>query len=228
LGGFRKTTASDEHKHGECSALGKDTNKGDRKSFANALHLSYIGITRWINMRKWLRHKTDTTTFRKPVFQWGPPVLFRNERDLVDGFTLIELMVTILIMGVLASISIPAYNGYIETAKTTKAIGDLYTLEKEIIAYGLSNNEYPENLGDIDRDGFLDPWGNPYQYLNIETAKGKGKMRKDHFLVPLNTDFDLYSMGSDGSSQSPLTAKASHDDILRANNGSYVGRAANY
>jgi general secretion pathway protein G len=70
-----------------------------------------------------------------------------------------------------------------------------------------------------------DPWGNLYQYLNIETQKGVGKARKDQFLVPLNSDYDLYSMGRDGKSQSPLKAKASRDDILRANNGGYVGLA---
>ena len=53
-------------------------------------------------------------------------------------------------------------------------------------------------------------------------------VRKDHNLVPLNTDFDLYSMGPDGESASPLTAKASRDDIIRANNGSYIGTATNY
>jgi general secretion pathway protein G len=56
----------------------------------------------------------------------------------------------------------------------------------------------------------------------------KGKWRKDRFLVPLNSDYDLYSMGKDGCTVAPITAKASHDDILRANNGSYVGLASKY
>ena len=47
-------------------------------------------------------------------------------------------------------------------------------------------------------------------------------------MVPINSDFDLYSMGKDGKSQTPLTAKASHDDIIFANNGEYVGRASEY
>jgi len=48
------------------------------------------------------------------------------------------------------------------------------------------------------------------------------KVRK---LNPLNTDFDLYSMGSDGDSKGPLSAKASRDDIVRANNGDFIGRS---
>lgn len=162
------------------------------------------------------------------LHQGGISFLWRDERDFCDGFTLLELMVVIGIIGVLAAIGIPNYNRSIEDAKATKAIGDISVLEKEIIAYSVSNDEYPESLEDIDREDMTDPWGNPYQYLNIATAKGKGKMRKDHFLVPINTDFDLYSMGPDGSSQSPLTAKASHDDIIRASNGEYIGEASSY
>jgi general secretion pathway protein G len=56
--------------------------------------------------------------------------------------------------------------------------------------------------------------------------KGNGQARKDRFLVPLNDDYDLYSMGKDGTSSPPLTAKVSQDDIIRANNGSYVGLAS--
>ncbi len=73
-----------------------------------------------------------------------------------------------------------------------------------------------------------DPWGNPYAYLNLTTTKGKGKARKDHSLVPLNSDYDLYSKGPDGQSASPLTAKSSRDDILRANNGRFIGPASQY
>jgi general secretion pathway protein G len=76
--------------------------------------------------------------------------------------------------------------------------------------------------------GHKDPWGNPYQYTNVEDAKGKGQARKNKNLVPINTDFDLYSMGPDGASVGPLTAKASRDDIVRANNGRFVGTAAEY
>ena len=45
-------------------------------------------------------------------------------------------------------------------------------------------------------------------------------------MVPINEFFDLYSMGADGKSVSPLTAQASHDDIIRAYDGQYVGIAS--
>jgi len=55
-----------------------------------------------------------------------------------------------------------------------------------------------------------------------------GQARKDHFLVPLNSDYDLYSVGKDGESRAPLSAPQSADDVIRANDGAYIGLAANY
>jgi general secretion pathway protein G len=86
-------------------------------------------------------------------------------------------------------------------------------------------------LDEVELTNRIDPWGNPYQYLVIlgkKKSEVAGKWRKDRFLVPINSDFDLYSMGKDGKSQPPLTANASHDDIVRANNGEYIGEASKY
>ena len=55
---------------------------------------------------------------------------------------------------------------------------------------------------------------------------GIGGARKDRFLVPINSDFDIYSMGRDGQTVAPLTAKKSHDDIIRASDGGFYGLAA--
>jgi general secretion pathway protein G len=55
-----------------------------------------------------------------------------------------------------------------------------------------------------------------------------GEARKDYFLVPLNSEYDLYSVGKDGESRPPLSVPVSADDVIRANDGAYVGLAANY
>ncbi|HRC45374.1 MAG TPA: hypothetical protein PLT27_15085, partial [Nitrospira sp.] len=55
-----------------------------------------------------------------------------------------------------------------------------------------------------------------------------GKPRKDRFLHPINSDYDLYSMGKDGESVEPLTAQKSHDDVIRANDGGFVGLAVEF
>jgi len=149
-------------------------------------------------------------------------------KKLCGGFTLVEILIVIAILGTLSSIAIPAYNSYIEKARIVTAISEIAILQKEIAGYKTANNVLPDTLNDIGRGNFLDPWGNPYQYMNFANVKGMGSMRKDRFLVPLNSDYDLYSMGKDGLSVPPLTAKASHDDIIRANDGRYIGIASEY
>lgn len=57
---------------------------------------------------------------------------------------------------------------------------------------------------------------------------GTGKARKDRFLVPINSDYDLYSKGKDGESVAPLTASKSRDDVVRANDGAFVGLATDF
>lgn len=145
------------------------------------------------------------------------------------GFTLVELLLALVIVGILATIAVNSYSGYINRLNINRAKNDILLIQLVIQRFYTVNFKYPESLGELtEQIPLLDPWGNPYQYLNITTTKGKGKVRKDHNLVPLNTDYDLYSMGKDGDSVSPLTAKASRDDIIRANNGGFVGLASEY
>lgn len=144
------------------------------------------------------------------------------------GFTLVELLIAMAVAVTLAALAIPSLISSIDNAHVARAMGDIDALEGDIEAYDQLNDSLPNTLADIGRDQMLDPWGNPYQYLNFANAKGKGKMRKDRFLVPINSTYDLYSMGKDGQSVPPITAKVSHDDIIRANDGAYLGLASNY
>jgi general secretion pathway protein G len=151
----------------------------------------------------------------------------------VQGFLLIELAIVFAIIGTLAAIAIPAYTKYRYKAQMALVITEIRILEKEIENYAAEHGDFPDSLADINMIIIEDPWGNPYRYLKIagEDLKGSGKdqkMRKDHFMVPVNSDYDLYSMGPDGDSKAPFTAKASRDDIVRANDGQYVGQASEY
>lgn len=167
--------------------------------------------------------KDPTTTVAIEIRQLLP--VCRSDQR---GFTLIEMMVAVAIIGVLAAIAAPIYLGYRERARVTVAIVDIKHIETAINNYYVDNNAYPDSLADIGPDDYRDPWGNPYQYLRIAGAdlKGVGKLRKDHGNVPVNSDYDLYSVGADGESKTPFTAKASQDDIVRAYNGSYYGKVA--
>jgi general secretion pathway protein G len=144
------------------------------------------------------------------------------------GFTLVELLITISIILTICAIATPNFLAAIEQAKIARAVGDIHTIGNEIQAYEISNDNFPHTLDDVGYGERLDPWGNPYQYLNFADTNGKGKQRKDRFLVPINTYFDLYSMGKDGQSVPPLTAQASRDDIIFANDGGYIGPASQY
>lgn len=145
------------------------------------------------------------------------------------GFTLLELMLVLTVFGVLTAIGVATYDAHRERIMYMTAVSDIGHLQVEIGRFGLdNNNQLPATLADIGRGGMLDPWGRPYCYLSFSGLHGSGQMRKDHNLVPLNSDFDLYSMGPDGATQAPLTPKVSHDDIIRANDGRYIGWAKDY
>jgi general secretion pathway protein G len=144
------------------------------------------------------------------------------------GFTLIELLVVMAIALTLAAIATLNFMSALNQARIARAVGDIHAIGTDIQAYDLSNNQFPKTLADVGDSNYNDPWGNPYQYLNFATVSGKGQMRKDRFLVPINTFFDLYSMGQDGQSVPPLTAKVSQDDIVWADDGAYVGPASQY
>ena len=143
------------------------------------------------------------------------------------AFTLIEVMITIAILGVLAAITIPIYNEYKIKLNNAIAVTDIVNIEIAIESYYQAKDIYPNSLTDVNMNLLLDPWGNAYQYLNLAGAP-IGQMRKDQALVPINSDYDLYSKGLDGASIPPLTAGPSRDDIVRANNGSFVGLASDY
>ena len=144
------------------------------------------------------------------------------------GFTLVEIILSLAILGILAGIGIPLYAGYIYKAQLETAISDITTISSKLTSYYADHEIYPDSLDEVGLATYLDPWGNPYQYFNITTAKGNGQMRKDHHLVPINSDYDLYSMGQDGKSVPPLTAHDSRDDIIRATDGAYIGPALGF
>jgi general secretion pathway protein G len=152
----------------------------------------------------------------------------RRRQKYSSGFTVVELLIVMAIILTVASIAIPDLVSAIDLARVARAVSEIHTFEDAITDYDVINGQYPDTLADVGYGGYLDPWGNPYEYLNHATMKGNGKARKDRFLVPLNSDYDLYSVGKDGQSVSPITAKASQDDVIRASDGSYDGLASQF
>jgi general secretion pathway protein G len=153
-----------------------------------------------------------------------------HSQKCVRAFTLIELLVAIAIVGTLGAIGVPTYNGYIDRARNGTAMADIVDIGLRISTFQAEHGRPPNTLAEAGLPAQIDPWGRPYQYLRIVGVldPNNPQLRKDHGTHPINSDFDLYSMGKDGNSVPPLTSEPSWDDIVRANNGAFVGMASDY
>lgn len=161
------------------------------------------------------------------------------------GFTLIETLLVATLISVVAAIAVPGYQAALEKARVTRAIGDIRSVQNQIQSHGFVSGCYPDTLAAIGFGALRDPWGSPYEYGVLAGAPGggrggstcaacrgsclgRGKARKDRNLVPINSDFDFYSMGRDRRSVGPLSAPASQDDIVRASDGGFIGLGRDY
>jgi general secretion pathway protein G len=142
-----------------------------------------------------------------------------------------ELFIVLAIIGVLVAIAVPGYINYRNKGHVVHAISEINSIQKAITNYRIRDNQLPDSLADINMDLIRDPWGRPYQYLRIDggTTPGiNGMRRRDKNANPVNSDYDLYSMGQDGKTTPQFTAKEARDDIVRANDGKYIGLAENH
>jgi len=119
-----------------------------------------------------------------------------------SGFTLIEVMVVVVILGILAAIVVPKIVSRPEQAKVVKVQQDILAIESALELYKLDNGVYPTTDQGLDslitaptispapknwkEGGYLkrltqDPWGHPYQYLH----------------PGYHGVFDLFSLGAD-------------------------------
>ncbi len=121
------------------------------------------------------------------------------------GFTLIELMVVIVILGILAAVIAPRVMGRADEAKVTEANVQIKNLETALKLYKLDNNRYPSTEQGLEAlvvkptTGFIPPRWRKNGYLE------KSKVPDDPWLNPylyvspgLHGDFDIISYGADG------------------------------
>ncbi len=165
-------------------------------------------------------------------------IRYRRRAKRYLGFTVVELSLSVAIVGTIAAIAVPKLHDAVYLAQVARAIGDIRALQVELVGHE-THGSLPEFLSQIGRGDMLDPWGNPYVYMNFGTSAAldqhwggtegaTGKPRKDRLLVPLNSFYDLYSIGKDGETDEDLQADKSHDDVVRANDGGYIGLASKY
>jgi general secretion pathway protein G len=144
------------------------------------------------------------------------------------GFTLIEIVLVLAILGILLAIAIPSVDRYLERSRLAETTAAMAVMQKTIRDFERTKGALPDALGDVGFGTKQDAWGRGYEYLNLRNLKGNGKARKDKSLSPLNSDYDLYSVGPDGVTAASLTAKASRDDVVRARDGRFIGTAEEF
>jgi len=147
---------------------------------------------------------------------------------MTRGFTLVEILIVLVIAGILIAIAVPSFERYMERSRLGETVVDIGAMQKTITDYERAKGKLPDTLADVGFAAKRDAWGRPYEYLNLRTLTGNGKARKDKSLAPLNSDYDLYSVGADGLSEAPLSNKASRDDVLRARDGRFIGLAEEF
>ncbi|MGC3964985.1 MAG: type II secretion system major pseudopilin GspG [Rhodocyclaceae bacterium] len=127
--------------------------------------------------------------------------LARHARRTARGFTLVEIMVVIVILGVLAALIVPKIMERPDQARAAAARQDIHTIVEQLKLYKLDNRMYPTSeqglIALVQKPStepvpsgwkkYLDklpndPWGHPYQYIN----------------PGLHGDVDVFSLGSDG------------------------------
>ncbi|MGH8806872.1 MAG: type II secretion system major pseudopilin GspG [Noviherbaspirillum sp.] len=137
--------------------------------------------------------------------QKAPSILRRRllPRAIQRGFTLIEIMVVVVIMGILAALVVPKLMGRADDARITAAKQDIATMMSALKLYKLDNQRYPSTEQGLQAliskptsgpaangwktGGYVDklpkdPWGGQYQYLS-PGIKG---------------EVDIFSYGADG------------------------------
>ena len=142
------------------------------------------------------------------------------------GLTLIELMLVVAALGVLLVLAMSVYPNYRERIRVDQAKGDITMLAMHIKSFHMDEGDYPVSLAEIGQS-LADPWGNPYRYTDL-TGPGNGAARKDRKLNPLNSDFDLFSTGRNGTFQPQISNQESLDDVIRASDGAFVDLASKY
>ena len=171
-----------------------------------------------------IRQKPDCKHALLSLRNW-----FYNESS---GFTIIEVLIVVFIIGVLATIAFFGYGTYVEKARVVSAISEINTITKDIRIYMVDHPTPPVDLAipEIGYGNFNDPWGRPYQYVNhldplqlplARTKPGTG-------IINPESDFDVYSMGRDGLSFPNIDVAQSHDDIIRAGDDHFIGKASRY
>lgn len=121
----------------------------------------------------------------------------QRKSGLRRGFTLVEMMAVVVIIGILAAVIAPKFFNQVSGAQRTAALRDIKTLESQVTMFRFEHKNFPEELMDlavepnnvknfkpyVEKSALKDPWDNPYQY-RVPGESGR--------------EFEIWSLGADG------------------------------
>jgi len=142
-----------------------------------------------------------------------------THRNRMIGVTLIELLSTVAIVGILASVAFSGFSRQAEGVRVNQAVAGIENLQLALTRYSTRPDRLAKGLPDelselgLTRDQLIDPWGRPYHYS-----------RDPRF----NRDYDLFSLGKNGMTGLRGGDDFSTDDVVRGGNGSFFGTLADY
>ncbi|HEY3785911.1 MAG TPA: type II secretion system major pseudopilin GspG [Steroidobacteraceae bacterium] len=149
-----------------------------------------------------IRHHCADSRPASPTAARARRIRWAGRARWASGFTLIEIMVVVIIIGLLAAVIVPQVVNKVDEARVAKAKQDIQSLETALTMFRLDNSKYPttdQGLASLMKQptdpsirhwrqgGYLqrlskDPWGNDYQYV-FPGTHGK--------------EYDLYTLGAD-------------------------------
>ena len=148
--------------------------------------------------------------------------------DKQPGFTLVQLLITIAVLGAVGFGAIPQCTSIVQDGKVSSAVADIAKIGQAAISFQLRTGVLPNSLEELDNIPSHDPWVRQYRYNNLTGNGAIAAARINSNRTPINTLFDIYSLGQDGESVSPLTANTSGDDVVWARDGQFIGLASDY
>lgn len=142
------------------------------------------------------------------------------------GFTLAETLIATALLAVGADAVVGGISGRLERTRIERATQEIGQIESAIEGYRTRHHELPGSLADLGAAVPLDPWGRSYEYVNFDASGTVGQRNYDG--LPINSEYDLYSLGPDGHTDANLWSETARDDIVRARDGSFVGSGADF
>jgi general secretion pathway protein G len=143
---------------------------------------------------------------------------------------MVEMMIVMAIAALILVVGVPQYQSFVDRSRVAQARAQVADIAKQIQEFDRKNGRLPASFAELPNAAVItsDPWGSPYRYFILRGNPGAAGARRDRATNPINSDFDLYSIGRDSDTHLNLNRPESRDDIIRARDGAFIGFAQEF